>query len=92
MVKLLEDSTYIYSVSAIKTAPLHFNPQAENATEEIMDRVIVHINMFSKHILYFVGKYHNVETSKDCHMFDAVIDHNKHNILWWSLAAKVSFM
>ena len=53
MVKLLEDSTYIYSVSAIKTAPLHFNPQAENATEEIMDRVIAHINMFSKHMLYF---------------------------------------
>ena len=40
MAKLLEDSTYNYSDSAIKTVALHFNPQAENVTEEIMDRAI----------------------------------------------------
>ena len=40
MRKLREDSTYDYSDSGIKTLPLHINPQAENVTDDIMNRAI----------------------------------------------------
>ena len=40
MRKLREDCTYDYSDTRIMTVPLHINPQAENVTDDIMNRAI----------------------------------------------------
>ena len=42
MRKLLENSTYDYDETILKTSAFHINPQAENVTEEIIESAIAH--------------------------------------------------